>query len=209
MAVRQIDNCRDTFVRHLNSRPQRNLILLKRPLRTCNLSSRKMPADKVAFMAAIPPSMDAIKPHVCLGNMVFSLNYIVLQYNNIKAIVSLTDQPSTRWDNSNIRMMVPKSHHLCVQWAENAIIDLIRLLPSICRLIDKHVQNGNVLVHCELGYSRSPAVIVGWLMRKYRINPEQALGQINAKSRRKLYLSDNFVEQLYVWGGTRLRAVRG
>lgn len=159
-----------------------------------------MSADKMAFMAAMPPSMDAIEPHLYLGNISASLDYALMQYNNIKALVSLTDQPGTFWDFSGVRTLVPRQRHLCVHWSENATIDLVRRLPGICDFIDKHVQSGNALVHCDLGYSRAPAIIIGWLMRKYKIGAEQALARVNAKSRRRFILSENFMDQLRLWG---------
>ncbi|THC97704.1 hypothetical protein EYZ11_002810 [Aspergillus tanneri] len=52
-------------------------------------------------------------------------------------------------------------------------------------------------VHCDLGISRSPTVIIAYLMRKYGSKRENALALV--QSRQKVKPSTNFTQQLQVW----------
>ena len=54
-----------------------------------------------------------------------------------------------------------------------------------------------VLVHCRVGASRSPMVIIAYLMWKRREKLNTALEAV--KSKRKIKLNPNFMEQLKVW----------
>lgn len=57
--------------------------------------------------------------------------------------------------------------------------------------------SGAVLVHCDLGISRSPTIIIAYLMRKYGTKFEGALKFVMSKQ--KLKPSANFTRQLQVW----------
>ncbi|OBT48254.1 hypothetical protein VE00_00980 [Pseudogymnoascus sp. WSF 3629] len=54
-----------------------------------------------------------------------------------------------------------------------------------------------VLVHCEKGYSRSPMVLIAYLMRKRREGLEKVVQDV--KGKRKMKQNPNFMEQLRVW----------
>jgi dual specificity phosphatase 12 len=54
-----------------------------------------------------------------------------------------------------------------------------------------------VLVHCELGISRSPTVIIAYLMRRYGAKLEDILAFVQKKQ--KVRPSPNFTRQLQIW----------
>ena len=47
--------------------------------------------------------------------------------------------------------------------------------------IERNRKEGNVLVHCTSGISRSPALLIAYMMQKYNINFDQALERIRNK----------------------------
>ena len=53
------------------------------------------------------------------------------------------------------------------------------------------------MIHCDLGISRSPAVIIAYLMRKYGMKREDVQAFVQTKQRVKP--SANLIRQLQVW----------
>lgn len=59
-------------------------------------------------------------------------------------------------------------------------------------------QQGHVLVHCTQGVSRSPTVVMAYLMRKTGKSFEEVFREVKSR-RREVEPCDNFVEQLRIW----------
>ncbi|KAK3376093.1 protein-tyrosine phosphatase-like protein [Lasiosphaeria ovina] len=59
-------------------------------------------------------------------------------------------------------------------------------------------QPGRVLVHCSEGVSRSPTVVVAYLMRKHRSTAAAVLRDVKRR-RRVVDPNCNFLEQLHLW----------
>jgi protein-tyrosine phosphatase len=54
--------------------------------------------------------------------------------------------------------------------------------------------NENVLVHCRAGHSRSPTIIMSYMMKYYNMTYDQAFGLVNKQ--RKIAPNEGFVDQL-------------
>lgn len=65
---------------------------------------------------------------------------------------------------------------------------------------ETHTSNNVILVHCDVGVSRSATIMVGYPMRKHRIPLSDALAMVKEKQRIKP--SSNSIEQLNVWEDT-------
>ena len=69
---------------------------------------------------------------------------------------------------------------------------LLQHLHDVVKLIEQHVTDGDgVLVHCQAGVSRSPAVVMGYLIRYRGSTVEEALATVRrvrprARPREKL-----------------------
>lgn len=61
--------------------------------------------------------------------------------------------------------------------------------------IDEGIANGGILVHCHAGISRSPTIIIGYLMSRKRMTLEEAFHFVKQK---KTIIKPNhgFLEQL-------------
>lgn len=55
-------------------------------------------------------------------------------------------------------------------------------------------ENGKVLVHCNAGYSRSPSVVIGYLMKTNKITLNDALNIV--KEKRNVRPNEGFMKQL-------------
>lgn len=55
-------------------------------------------------------------------------------------------------------------------------------------------KNGKVLVHCNAGYSRSPSVVIGYLMKKNKMTLDEALNKVREK--RNVKPNEGFMKQL-------------
>ena len=55
-----------------------------------------------------------------------------------------------------------------------------------------------VLIHCQMGISRSPTVVIAYLMRKTGRPLHEIMGEVKLK--RKIKPNPNLMEQLKVWG---------
>lgn len=57
---------------------------------------------------------------------------------------------------------------------------------------------GVVLVHCDFGKSRSPTVVIAYLMRKQQRSRDEVLAEVHTQ-RKRTKPSANFMEQLEIW----------
>lgn len=86
--------------------------------------------------------------------------------------------------------------------------DILVHLAGVCEWIDKALKTSagggesnsgaKVLVHCRQGISRSGAVVVGYLMRRFEVGYDEALAMAR-ESRDLITPNVGFEEQLRVW----------
>ncbi|KAF4241567.1 hypothetical protein CNMCM6805_003841 [Aspergillus fumigatiaffinis] len=176
---------------------------------------------EIAFAAR----MREIVPGLFLGNVEASYKREMLRENCINAIVSLTDARWVWWNSITREAGIPEHRHKWVQCADSSTQDLLVQMSDICDFIDEiaspalrssstlpveHEPESSVklreppseavLVHCDLGISRSPTVIIAYLMRKYGLEQDDALTFVQSKA--KVKPSANFTRQLEVWEQT-------
>ncbi|RAL04148.1 uncharacterized protein BO80DRAFT_348032 [Aspergillus ibericus CBS 121593] len=171
---------------------------------------------------AFTARMREIVPGLFLGNVKASYDREMLQENCINAIVSLTDARWVWWNSATREAGIPEDRHKWVQCADSSTQDLLAHMSDICDFIDQmaspalqssstlpvkheHELSGNprdahpgaVFIHCDLGISRSPTIIIAYLMRKYRAKREEVFTYIQFKQ--KVKPNANFIRQLEVW----------
>ncbi|KAJ5941455.1 dual specificity phosphatase Yvh1 [Penicillium verrucosum] len=163
--------------------------------------------------------MRQIVPGLFLGNVEASHKGDLLQKNRINAIVSLTTTRWVWWSSTTRSAGIPEPRHRWVQCADSSTQDLLAHMSDICDFIDQmaspalcllsslpidamndeqyDITSEAILIHCDLGISRSPTIIIAYLMRKLRIPKVDVLNLIQFKQ--KVKPSPNFTRQLQVW----------
>ncbi|EAW17785.1 uncharacterized protein NFIA_077180 [Aspergillus fischeri NRRL 181] len=174
---------------------------------------------------AFAARMREIVPGLFLGNVEASYKREMLRENRINAIVSLTDARWVWWNSTTREAGIPEYRHKWVQCADSSTQDLLVHMSDICDFIDqmaspvlqssstlpvehehglsdkpRETHSEAVLVHCDLGISRSPTVIIAYLMRKYGLKREDILAFVQSKQ--KVKPSANFTRQLEIWEQT-------
>ena len=171
---------------------------------------------------AFKARMRRIVPGLVLGNVEASHKRAMLQENRINAIVSLTDARWAWWNGPTRNAGIPEHRHKWIQCVDSCTQDLLVYMSDICDFIDQMASpvlvslsslpiEGNdesnsephdgpfnaVLIHCDLGISRSPTVIIAYLMRKFGINYDTILAFVQTKQ--KVKPSANLTRQLQIW----------
>jgi dual specificity phosphatase 12 len=178
------------------------------------------------WQMAYTARMREIIPGLVLGNVEASHNRGMLRENGIKAIISLTNVQMGRWYHTR-EVGILENRHKWVQCVDSSTQDLLVYMSDMCDFIDEMaspslqasssfpsdekpdpniqkrqdtVASEAVLVHCDLGISRSPTVIIAYLMRKFSAKLEDVLAFVQTKQRVKP--NTNFIRQLQVWEQT-------
>ncbi|KAF2178255.1 dual specificity phosphatase, partial [Zopfia rhizophila CBS 207.26] len=157
--------------------------------------------------------MTEIVPGLFLGDVPAATCPELLRENNIDAIVSLCDTV-WGWGWAMAVAGIPINRHIFIRCQDSETLDILVYMSDICDFIDRVASLalqkssslqflsaipplGSILVHCIAGRSRSPAVIIGYLMRKYRIQYEDTIEFVRTK--RRVKPNANLVRQLRIW----------
>ncbi len=148
-------------------------------------------------MATSNPPITKIEDNLYLGDSKSSRRRQLLEEHKIIAVVSLSVGRWVQWNQPWYKNIIPDNNHLFIPCKDSTTQDLLPSLAAICDFIDHHIQFGSVLIHCDQGISRSPTIIIAYLIRNRRFNFDETLVFISEK--RKIKPNDNFKEQLRVW----------
>lgn len=139
-----------------------------------------------------PPSMDCVEDGLWIGNLSAALD-VMLQRNHINYILTADSCPLP----NNITFM-PDLKIKFVQITDLPYEDLLSHFDETYEFIQTGQNNGSVLVHCYFGVSRSAAIVVAFLMKKYSLSYGDALERL--KEKRKLVGPNNgFENQLRLY----------
>ncbi|GLB45286.1 putative dual specificity phosphatase, catalytic domain [Lyophyllum shimeji] len=73
-------------------------------------------------------------------------------------------------------------HCYRIQILDQSTVDLKPHLEAACNYIDRALRSGkNVLVHCQQGISRSPAIVIAYLIRNHGMSYDNAAALVKRK----------------------------
>lgn len=118
--------------------------------------------------------LSPIRDGIYISNWETSVNHHLLKKYNIKTIICINyERKKTQKELINYQNFGIAHYYFSLPDKPNAPIKLI--LPTTNKIIQSGLANGNVLVHCTAGISRSVTVVCYYLMKKYNLEPVQAL----------------------------------
>jgi len=119
-------------------------------------------------------SMKHICDHIYLSSLDDALNLRLIKFNNIKTVIRLADE-----NHYDITSPYDESIQYCYISIDDTHAGKYKLLTACREAYDIIINTkGNVLVHCNMGRSRSPSVIIYYLMRQYKYFYKEAIDLI-------------------------------
>ena len=111
--------------------------------------------------------MHEIEEGLFLGSLVAAKNQDLLRRNGITHVVSLLDT------FRNVESHNYLIYHR-IEITDSPSSDILRHMPDAISFISDALKKGRILVHCAAGVSRSPSVIIGYIMVKHKFSFEEA-----------------------------------
>ncbi|KAF9553220.1 phosphatases II [Agrocybe pediades] len=146
----------------------------------------------------LPPSSSSssqqtLPGHLYLGSLSALQDPTLLRHHRITHLVQVLDVP---W-----LPLSEKDGYTCykIPVGDEETVDLRPFLENVCSWIWEVLRGGgNVLVHCQQGISRSPAIIIAYLMRFHRMSYASASSYV-LKTRACIKPNKGFVRTLQEW----------
>ncbi|CAG9854746.1 unnamed protein product [Phyllotreta striolata] len=149
--------------------------------RISNLSSR---------MRSYPDNLDMIEPNLYLSGEAEARNVETLKKFKITHILTINDYPLT----STVKEALPYLQMKYIRLSDITTSDLMAYFDETYEFIREGVTRGAVLVHCQMGVSRSATIVIAYLMKKYNISFREALDRV--KMKRCVFPNQGFIAQL-------------
>lgn len=147
-------------------------------------------------MATGIPSYDnfnRIEHGLYLGNLTAAEDVNVLLGNNISHVLTVASDPLPAKITS-----LNGINNYFIKVDDMPQSDLLSYFTMAADFIEDGQKNGNVLVHCLFGVSRSATLVACFLMRKYKINVDDALSRIKT-ARPSIGPNNGFISQLLLY----------
>lgn len=94
------------------------------------------------------------------------------------------------------KLMLPvQVQHLWIVVEDHPREDISMFFNSAYDFIDRHIREGNVLVHCRAGISRSSSIVIAYLIKKNKLDFQQALSLVRME-RPIVHPNKGFTKQL-------------
>ena len=128
------------------------------------------------------PDYDEIIPNLYLGNLQSTKDYRFLQLKNIKYVLSLT--------KNDVHLNPKEYKHIHFSLRDAPYEDLISIFDICYSFTDECLNRGfGILIHCDMGISRSATIVMAYLMKKMRKPLSEVFGFVK---RRRPQVNPNF-----------------
>jgi protein-tyrosine phosphatase len=133
-----------------------------------------------------------VHDHIFLGSEFIAGQLPVLQHLKITHVLNVTHECKNYFEESNEYKV--SYHRFKIHDKESE--DLLSGLKECLNFIDAAIsKQGKVLIHCAQGRSRSPSIVIAYLMYYHHMTYQQA-HDVVLESRDYLHINDGFVRQL-------------
>ncbi|KAF7794356.1 hypothetical protein EIP86_005490 [Pleurotus ostreatoroseus] len=140
-------------------------------------------------------AVSLILPSLYLGPCSAASNKAFLTSNAITHVLSVGSTPSEKIEGVTY-------HRLSLNDSPSSSIS--KVSDDACKIIDDALASkakgggtGKILVHCSAGISRSPTLVIAYLMRSHRMSLKAAMGLV-VKARPQVSPNPGFIKQLQV-----------
>lgn len=148
---------------------------------------------KEGICASGPVSLDSIDTNLYLGNLSAAYDLNTLSDYKITHILTI--------DTCPLPQHILKQKHLTtkyIQLSDTPKENILAHFNESCAFIESGVQNGVVLVHCYFGVSRSAALVLAYIMKKYKLSYAEAFDKVK-KKRKFICPNPGFISQLKLY----------
>jgi protein-tyrosine phosphatase len=128
-----------------------------------------------------PVSLDHIIDNIYLGSWIDSTDIRKLKKYKIKGILTFNKEFNhSEKDKANFQKLgIPKENIVYYEVFDGPNDDIIQYAEDAIKKI-KSI-NGNVLVHCTVGMSRSASIVIAYLIKEKNMTYEEALTFVKKK----------------------------
>ncbi|RZF37440.1 hypothetical protein LSTR_LSTR013449 [Laodelphax striatellus] len=151
-------------------------------------TSNQVSVSHAGYVVDLKPDLQVAKitENLFLGSQDVALDQNLLVLNNITHVISL-GIPVTHFPNIGCTY---------VNVLDLPEFDIRRVFDEVFEVINEVIdKKGKVFVHCNAGVSRSASVVIGYLMRTFRLGFEEAYEMVKAQ-RSCIRPNEGFVRQL-------------
>lgn len=135
-----------------------------------------------------------LEPYLYLGNCISAQDISQLEQLGIRYILNVAsrDVEICPYYSNDMRV-------LTIDLRDDDQENILRVFDQAFQFIDEARKNqSRILVHCSHGQSRSPAIVLAYLMRTYQVSLEQCLIHV-IKARSCILPNDGFLKQLILY----------
>jgi len=141
---------------------------------------------------------------ILVGSSKVAKNYDLLRENDIKCIVNVTSSVKNYFEDKPELNLTYKK----ISIEDGDDVRISDHFEDCYSFIEQALENGNVLIHCKLGQSRSPTIAISFAMKYYNLKLSEAYEKyISEAGKDHVKINNGFKRQLMQWdmhlyGGT-------